>query len=193
MIRKTIRKQLSYVERNLKIISSFILTDELSLLPKSLYKKLLVIQELYRQQRYMHKNEIHQVDDRIVSIHQPHIRPIVRGKASGQVEFGTKISISVVSGFTFLETLSFDNYNEATRFKGSIEEYKRRNGFYLGTVLVDQIYRNRDNRNFCKLHGIRINGPKLERPTHYPQRKINNQIEWMKGKEIRLKVISVRQ
>ena len=165
MIRKTIRKQLSYVERDLKIIESFIHADELSLLPKPFYKKLLVIQELYRQQRYMHKNEIHQVDDRIVSIHQPHIRPIVRGKASAQVEFGTKISISVVCGFTFLETLSYDNYNEATRFKRSVEEYKRRNGFYPGTVLVDQIYRNRDNRNFCKLHGIRINGPKLGRPT----------------------------
>ena len=88
-----------------------------------------------------------------------------KGKASADVEFGAKISVSVVDGLTFLETLSFDNYNESNRFIETVEEFKRRYGFYPQSILVDQIYRNRENRKFCKLNGIRINGPKLGRPT----------------------------
>lgn len=30
----------------------------------------------------------HNIEHRIVSIHQPHVRPIVRGKCQAKVEFG---------------------------------------------------------------------------------------------------------
>lgn len=52
------------------------------------YRDLLVIQEIYRQQSAMYKNHSHSIEERIVSISQPHIRPIVRGKANAPVEFG---------------------------------------------------------------------------------------------------------
>jgi hypothetical protein len=40
-------------------------------------------------------------------------RPIVRGKARSNVAFGATISISATgNGFTFLDRLSFDPYNE---------------------------------------------------------------------------------
>ena len=44
------------------------------------YKTFLVVSEVYRQQKYMWDNKEQRIDDRIVSINQPHIRPIVRGK-----------------------------------------------------------------------------------------------------------------
>lgn len=44
-------------------------------------EQLQVIKELYRQQQYMYKNKTHRVENRIVSISQPHVRPIVRGKS----------------------------------------------------------------------------------------------------------------
>lgn len=47
---------------------------------------------------------------------------------------------------------------------GAIERYRERIGHYPGRVLVDQIYRNRGNRAYCKKHGIRISGPALGRP-----------------------------
>jgi hypothetical protein len=55
----------------------------------------LVVRELYRQQKEMYERKENRIDHRIVSISQPHIRPIVRGKAGSAVEFGGKISISV--------------------------------------------------------------------------------------------------
>jgi DNA-directed RNA polymerase subunit E'/Rpb7 len=59
----------------------------------------MVINTLYEQQYAMFKDDIHQIDHRIVSIHQPHVRPIVRGKTTAYVEFGAKINVSLMNGF----------------------------------------------------------------------------------------------
>ena len=40
----------------------------------------------------MYKKKSHQVEDRIVSIHQPHVRPIVRGKAKARRSFARSTS-----------------------------------------------------------------------------------------------------
>ena len=45
----------------------------------------------------MYKNRTHTIEPRIVSIHQPHVRPIVRGKSQSKVEFGSKIHLKVNS------------------------------------------------------------------------------------------------
>jgi hypothetical protein len=133
-------------------------------LDKRLYRLLLVSQELYRQQLWMYQNKCHSIEDRIVSLYQPHIRPIVRGKAQASVEFGAKVSISLVDGFSFVDVLSWDAYNESGDLQGQIESYRARYGFYPESVHADKIYRTRDNRRYCKKHGIRISGPPLGRP-----------------------------
>ena len=46
----------------------------------------------------MDDNRCHRVDDRIVSLSRPYLRPIVRGKAKAAVEFGAKRDISVCDG-----------------------------------------------------------------------------------------------
>lgn len=163
-IRKAIRKQLGYLNRNLKTIESMASEALLPHLDKRLYRLLLVSQELYRQQSWMYQNKCHRIEDRIVSLYQPHIRPIVRGKAQAPVEFGAKISISLVDGFSFVDVLSWDAYNESGDLQGQIESYRARYGFYPESVHADKIYRTRDNRRYCKKHGIRISGPPLGRP-----------------------------
>ena len=45
-----------------------------------------------------------------------------------------------------------------------IEKYHKRFGFYPESVHADQIYRNRENRRYCKKHGIRLSGQPLGRP-----------------------------
>lgn len=112
-----------------------------------------------------YENKVHSVPDRIVSISQPYIRPIARGKAKAPVEFGAKLDLSIdENGIARLERLSFDAYNESDVFITAVENYKSRTGHYPERVLVDQIYRNRTNRAFCSEHGIRISGPALGRP-----------------------------
>lgn len=119
---------------------------------------------MYRQQKQMIETNIHTVENRIVSISRPYLRPIVRGKARSPVEFGAKLDISVADGYTRLETFSFEPYNEATFLKTVIERYHQRTGKYPERVLADKIYRNRENLRFCKEHAIRLSGPALGRP-----------------------------
>src|SRR5690625_2457824 len=164
-MRKAVGKQLGYVGRDLKAIENLKRNSSLSLLTKQEYRQLFVISELYRQQREMHDKRSKRINDRIVSISQPHVRPIVRGKAKAGTEFGAKTSISLVSGYALIEKLDWDNYNEGTTLQESAEKYKQRFGHYPEAILADQIYRNRENRRFCKEKGIRLSGPALGRPS----------------------------
>ena len=162
-IRRAIKKQLQYIRRDRAYIEAF-LEDGVELTPKQ-EVRLKVIDQVYEQQQYMYENNIHSVPNRIVSISQPYIRPIVRGKAAAPVEFGAKLDLSIdENGMARLEKLSFDAYNESDVLIGAIERYKERTGHYPQRALADKIYRNRENLAFCKQHGIRLSGPSLGRP-----------------------------
>lgn len=163
-IRKAIGQQLRYLKRNLRSIERMAGAGLLEFLDKRLYRLLLVIRELYRQQHWMYENATHKVSDRIVSLYQPHVRPIVRGKAKSSVEFGAKVSISLVDGFSFVEKIGWDAYNESCDLIEQIQRYHKRFGFYPESVHVDKIYRTRENRRYCKKKGIRLSGPPLGRP-----------------------------
>ena len=118
-LRKTIRKQLGYISRNFKYID--IMLKDGGELSENDIKKLAVLVKLYEQQKSMYDEKKHSVPDRIVSICQPHIRPIARGKAKAKTEFGAKVEISIVKGFARVETLSFDAYNEGGNLIGIIK------------------------------------------------------------------------
>jgi hypothetical protein len=164
MLRKAIRKQLGYVGRNLASIERLAQTVSLCALKLSLYRALLVIGELYRQQKAMYDTGTKRIEDRIVSIWFPHVRPIKRGKANAETEFGAKIHLSLVKGFAFAERIDWNNFNEGTGLIEAVENYRRRFGFYPESVHADKIYRNRKNADYCQQHGIRLSGPRMGRP-----------------------------
>ena len=164
-IRRAVGQQLRYLKRNLKTIDRMAEEGLLLYLDKRLYRLLLVSKELYRQQQRMYENRTHSIPDRIVSLYQPHVRPIVRGKAKSPVEFGAKVSISLVDGFSFVEKIGWDAYNEGCDLIEQINQYHKRFGCYPESVHADKIYRTRENRRFCKKHGIRLSGPPLGRRT----------------------------
>ncbi len=113
----------------------------------------------------MYNNNIHSVKERIVSISQSYIRPIVRGKAKAPTEFGAKLDMSIDEhGLARLEKLSFDPYNESDVLITALERYRNRTGHYPARALVDQIYRNRNNLAYCRQRGIRVSGPALGHP-----------------------------
>jgi transposase, IS5 family len=163
-IRTAIKRQLNYLRRNIGHLHKLLETYHWLPLDRHQYKYLLVIQTFYEQQNEMFIEKKHQVDHRIVSIHQPHVRPIVRGKTNAKVEFGAKIEVSIMNGFSFLEELSWEAYNEGTRLMNTVERYKKRFGFYPKEVLVDKIYCTRDNRARLKILGIMLRAKPLGRP-----------------------------
>lgn len=162
--RRSQRQQLGYLRRNLKSIAGLAQFTGLDVLSRRQYKDLLVISEVQRQQQWMYDRTSQRIDDRIVSISQPHVRPIKRGKAGSDTEFGAKVSISLVDGVSFVDRISWDNFNEGIDLISQIEAFRNRFGCYPESVHVDKIYRNRENRRYCKKHKIRLSGPKLGRP-----------------------------
>ena len=162
MTHKAIGKQLSYLKRDLEAIEGKLLLGKI--LAGWQMERLNTIRTIYQQQKYMYDNRTHSVPDRIVSVSQPFVRPIVRGKAGKPVEFGAKLDISVVDGWTRLECYSFDAYNEAGNLQAMVERFREREGHYPSRILADKIYRNRENLSYCKERGIRLSGPALGRP-----------------------------
>lgn len=163
-IRKALRKQLGYVARDIGYLEKF-MSDGYAMIDKEISLYLTII-TLYEQQKYMYDNKVHSVEHRIVSNSQPWLRPIVRGKVKAPVEFGAKFDLSLDSeGYGRIEKISFEAYNESTCLIEAVERFKERTGYYPKRVLADQIYRTRENRSYCKEHGIRLSGPKLGRPS----------------------------
>ena len=157
-------RQLRFLRRNLKHIDTLIgAYRSFPLTPKE-QKYLLVLHTVYEQQEQMHRTHTKSIPHRIVNIHQPHVRPIVRGKDKAKVEFGSKLQVSLVGGFTFIDRLSWEAFNEGQCLMESVEGYKRRFGYYPKEVLADQIYCNRENRRWMKEKGIKLVAKPLGRP-----------------------------
>ena len=167
-IRRAIRKQLQYVGRNLNIVERMLTETKRNCRDNPLsvrHQKLLVtIGKVLEQQRSMYKARTHRTEDRIINLYQPHVRPIVRGKAGAAVEFGAKVAISLENGYSRIEKLSWDAFNESGTLTESLEKFCQRHGHYPEAVLADRIYRTRDNLAYCREKGIRLSGPRLGRP-----------------------------
>jgi len=160
-LRRGIKEQLQYVQRNLGHIE--MLLDKIPgiaiPLAYPLLRKYWIIREIYRQQEEMCRTRVQSCSDRIVSINQPHVRPIVRGKADRKAEFGAKLGVSLTGdGIACVDTISWDAYPEGKDLQGQVESYKERHGYYPETVLADSIYGTRDNRKYLKTRGICYGG-----------------------------------
>lgn len=191
-IRKAVRKQLSYLGRNIKNLHQMFDKDEALLcsFKKSDYKYLLVVQELYRQQLEMYQEKTNIVENRIVNIHQPHVRPMVRGKDGKKVEFGAKVNVSLEQGYTRIDQVSFDAFNEGRYLREQIENYKKLHGYYPELVQTDDLYMTRENRAYLKENNIRHTGrplgrkPKIEIAIENKkkQQQEKNERNWIEGK-----------
>jgi len=166
VVRNAIKRQLQYLRRNLSTIHR--LWDAAGMpwpLDFGMVHRLWVIQEVYRQQQHMYSERVRRVDHRIVSTHQPQVRPIVRGKAGANVEFGAKLNVALCDGVAWLDHLSWDAHNESEWLIYHVQCYKQRYGYYPEAVNVDGIYGTRDNRTKLKDLGIRFIGKALGRPS----------------------------
>ncbi len=132
--RKMNRQLLECVHRNLKHIDKLldIFESDKKTFPLSYkeQKMLWVIHTVYKQQKEMYDQKTNSWKDRIVSIFQPHVRPIPRGKAKAKIEFGSKLGVSLDQGYARIDTLSGDVYNESSDLIRQVENYKTLHGYY---------------------------------------------------------------
>jgi hypothetical protein len=162
------KKQLAYLQRNLGhievLLKAFESADKSPPLKEKYWKYLETIKTVNTQQSQKYIQKIDKIENRIVNIHQPHVRPIVRGKEGVKTEFGSKLQVSLIDGFSFIDKLSWENFNEGCELKVSVENYKMKFGYYPERVLADQIYCTRENRKWVKEKGVTLVAKPLGRP-----------------------------
>lgn len=175
--RLCLRAGLQYLRRDLGYLTTLVEHGApLAALGNKQYRKLLVIQEIHRQQWQMLLTKANRIEDRIVSIDQPHVRPIVRGKAGFPVEFGAKVTVGLVGGYAFLAKSDWDNYSESKILKQAVEQYRQRFGVYPKTILADRAYPSRENKLWCSSLGIRLSGPRMGRKSVEEKKTESKQI-----------------
>jgi len=171
--RKMTRKLLESLKRDkrhiCKLLDIFVSENKLFPLNHKEQRMLWIIDTVYIQQKHMYDKKIHSHSDRIVSIFQPHVRPIPRGKIKSKIEFGSKLGVSLDQGFARIDTFSWNAYNEGGDLIKQVESYKDLHGYYPDLVQVDKIYATRKNRNWLKEKGIRITAAPLGRKSKRKQ------------------------
>ena len=119
-------------------------------------KRFKTIRKVYEQQSYLVQNKTTSVKNRIVSLSQPHIRPIVRGKENKPVEFGIKAHVMQVGGINIIEHHSFEAFNETTRLKHAYFKHRTLIG-PCTHLAADGIYPTNSNRRFCSAKKLQTN------------------------------------
>jgi IS5 family transposase len=150
---KKLRKQLlKYLSRLLEGLQDLQTSHQFRLSDKQ--RKLISnIQTVYAQQQELLYGDSQNVKQRIVSLNKPHVRPIIRGKEIKPVEFGAKVHKVQVSGLSFIEHLSYENFNEGKRLKQSIALHQKHFG-RCSQLGGDGIYATNENRRYCRSLGI---------------------------------------
>ena len=164
-IRSIISKQLRYLKRNIQTINT--LLDEFEGVMPLSHRDLRifwVIQHVYDQQKAMYDAKAHSHPNRIVNIYQPHVRPIPRGKDKHGIEFGAKLGVSEICGFSRIDRISWEAYSESNDLVLQVENYRKLFGYYPEVVLADGAYLGKENRKYLKGKNIRHTGKAMGRP-----------------------------
>lgn len=117
-------------------------------------KRRKVINKVYKQQTQLFTTG-EKPKNRVVSISKSYLRPIVRGKEIKKVEFGAKVNKIQIDGISFIEHLSFDAFNEGTRFKSSVRLAQKLTHSKLAIMGADAIYATNNNRKYATRNNIR--------------------------------------
>ena len=107
---------------------------------------------ILNQQKEIYKGRV--VKERIVSLHQPHIRPMVRGKYPTKIEFGPKVLLSLKNKFLFLEDLRFNNIADSHLLDRAIKGYQERFGNLPTQLAADRGFWSPENQSLAGSYGI---------------------------------------
>jgi len=158
LIQRTRKSLLQYLRRNVKQMQSLLEESKQQgiKIERKVKDRFEVVRKVLYQQFQMYRQKVNRIEERIVSLHRPWTRPILRGKTGPKaVEFGPKASLSYVDGFVFLDHLSSYNFSEAHRVDAQLEQYETLFGKKPSYVVADKIYGNRENRRLLKKEEIR--------------------------------------
>lgn len=171
------RESLVYLlEKGLKQLQEVLNMSRAECMGPEDFSYLRTVKKVLVQQTFLLNHAPKELKDRIVSLHKPYVRPIKRGKENKPVEFGMKVHMLQVDGLSFLETMSFKNFNETTKLKLSVLKHKRIFG-KTSQLGGDRIYATNANRRYCTENGIFTCFPKKGPKKHsMPEQILSGEI-----------------
>jgi len=161
--RRVQKKLLQFSGRNIEQLNDAIKTAKESSTPvtqkpkeqfiKKAEQFLQTANNILAQQKQIYQNK--KVNQRIVSVHKTHVRPMVRGKYPVEVEFGPKILLNLQGDCLFLEDVQFNNVADSQLLEKSIQGYKERFGKMPTQLAADRGFWSKANRQLAEDLGIK--------------------------------------
>ena len=111
------------------------------------------IEMILHQQKQVYRGRLH-LPGRIVSFHKDHVRPIMRGKFPVPTEFGPKILVAVVRGYTYVVKAFQDNVSDTRMVVPALEWFKTKFGKFPWELLADRGMWKRAMAQWMKAAGI---------------------------------------
>jgi IS5 family transposase len=184
-IRHMQKSLLQYLRRNIRQLTELIddVEQQGHVVSQNIKETFTTVKKIYRQQKQMYDQRIHSIENRIVSLSKPYLRPIVRNKSGKKVEFGPKVTASMVDGYLLFDHLGYENYNESGLLSENVERFRKRFGKDPKYVSMDQLYGSRSNRAYLKREQIRTSVKPLGRRRHGQSNQAERRWRRQKQKE----------
>lgn len=134
--------------------------------------------KIVEQQDKRNKSKTNIIENRIVSLHEPNVRPIKRGKDNAKCEFGKKVAFSVIGETLLVSTkIESDAFDDREMIKATIEKHNKITGRDLTEIISDRGGHNKENHALLKEKGIKDGIQKLgkqkDKPTRVQKRQRN--------------------
>jgi IS5 family transposase len=141
-------------------------------------KILEIAEKIIEQQDKRNKGKTNIIENRIVSFHEPTVRPIKRGKDGANCEFGKKVAITVIGeGITVSTKIDNNNFDDREIIKAAIEKHNRLTERDPTEIIMDRGGDSKKNHDELKERrikdGVQRKGRQKEKPTRVQKRQHN--------------------
>lgn len=145
------KKLIRFVHRNLNQVKQ--LVEKTSSVSNKLKKEIEIIDKILVQQKQISQGK--PIKQRIVSIHKPEVRPMVKGKFPNEVEFGQKITLVKKGKGIFLADSDNENTSDIELLDKAIEFYEEKFKRKPTSIIADRGYYSSKNIKKLKDKGIK--------------------------------------
>lgn len=137
-----------------------------------------IAQKIIEQQDARNQGKTNIIENRIVSFHEPDVRPIKRGKDGNKCEFGKKVALSVIGeGIVVSVKIDNNNFDDREIIKAAIEKHKELTERDPTEIIMDRGGDSKKNHDELKERrikdGVQRKGRQKDKPTRVQKRQRN--------------------
>ena len=137
-----------------------------------------IAEKIIEQQDKRNKGKTNIIEERIVSFHEPTVRPIKRGKDGVNCEFGKKIALSVIGeGITVCTKIDNNNFDDREIIKAAIDKHNQLTERDPTEMIMDRGGDSKKNHDELKERrikdGVQRKGRQKDKPTRVQKRQRN--------------------